>query len=82
MAILTTFKEKAMNSLTTAADKGANLVAKASGLSSAQLRDIEELLEKLKAEGVIRIPFNMGYDMRQRGSKAYKGCYMEIKKVA
>ncbi len=50
MAILTTFKEKAMNSLTTAADKGANLVAKASGLSSAQLRDIEERRQKYMNE--------------------------------
>lgn len=44
--------------------------------------DIEKLMGKLKAERAVRIPFNMGYDMRQRGSKAYKGCYMEIRRVA
>lgn len=43
--------------------------------------DIAALLETLKADGIIRIPFNIGYDMRQRGYKAYKGCYMEIRKV-
>lgn len=41
MAILTSVREKAANSLMSAADKGANLVAKASGLSSAQLQNIE-----------------------------------------
>lgn len=50
MAILTAFKEKVMNSLTTAADKGANLVAKASGLSSAQLQNIEERRQKYMNE--------------------------------
>ena len=44
--------------------------------------DISDLLEKLKADGKIRIPFSMGYDMRQSGGKRYKGCYMEICRVA
>lgn len=44
--------------------------------------DIDKLIENLKANGVIRIPFKLGYDMRQRGFRAYKGCYMEIRKVA
>ena len=43
--------------------------------------DIEKLLEKLKAEGMVRIPFSIGYDMRQRGCNHYKGCYMEIRKA-
>ncbi len=42
MAILANIKEKATAGLMTAADKGANLVAKASGLSSGQLKNIEE----------------------------------------
>ncbi len=42
MAILTSLKEKATTGLMSAADKGANLVAKASGLSSAQLANVEE----------------------------------------
>lgn len=50
MAILMTIKEKAANSLMTAADKGANLVAKASGLSSAQLQNIEERRQKFMNE--------------------------------
>ena len=42
MAILSTLKNKVSTGLITAADKGANLVAKASGLSSGQLQNIEE----------------------------------------
>lgn len=42
MAILSTIKNKASTGLMTAADKGANLVAKASGLSSDQLKNIED----------------------------------------
>lgn len=42
MAILSTLKNKVSTGLMTAADKGANLVAKASGLSSGQLQNIEE----------------------------------------
>lgn len=42
MAILSTFKNKVSTGLMTAADKGANLVAKASGLSSGQLQNIED----------------------------------------
>lgn len=50
MAILRTIKEKAASGLMTAADKGANLVAKASGLSSAQLQNIEERRQKFMNE--------------------------------
>lgn len=42
MAILTTVKNKMTAGLVSATDKSANLVAKASGLSSEQLQDIEE----------------------------------------
>lgn len=42
MAILTNIKEKAAAGLVKAADTGANIVAKASSLSSEQLRNIEE----------------------------------------
>lgn len=42
MAILSSIKNKVSNGLMTAADKGANLVTKASGLSSSQLQNIEE----------------------------------------
>ena len=42
MGVLTCIKEKAANGLVKAADKGANLVAKASGLSSDQLQNVEE----------------------------------------
>lgn len=50
MAILMTIKEKAANSIMTAADKGANLVVKASGLSSKQLENIEERRQKFMSE--------------------------------
>lgn len=42
MAILTTIKNKMSTGLMSAADRGANLVSKASGLSSSQLQNIEE----------------------------------------
>lgn len=42
MAILSTIKNKMSTGLMSATDKGANLVAKASGLSSGQLQNIEE----------------------------------------
>lgn len=50
MAILSTFKEKAQKGLMKAADTGANIVAKASGLSSAQLRNIEEKRHRFLSE--------------------------------
>lgn len=50
MAILSTIKEKATTGLMTAADKGANLVAKASGLSSSQLQNIEKRRQRFMNE--------------------------------
>lgn len=42
MAILASIKEKTMSGLRSTADKGANLIAEASGLSSAQLENTEK----------------------------------------
>lgn len=50
MAILTSVREKATKGLMKAADKGANLVAKASGLSSVQLQNIENRRERFMNE--------------------------------
>lgn len=50
MAILSTVKDKATKGILAAADKGANLVAKASGLSSAQLQNIEERRQRFMTE--------------------------------
>lgn len=43
MAILTSIKQRAVDGIATVADKSANFIAKASGLSSAQLENIERL---------------------------------------
>lgn len=43
--------------------------------------NIGETMEKLKADGVIRVPFKWLYDIRQY-DKAMDGCYMEIAKVS
>lgn len=43
--------------------------------------DIDDVLEKLKKEGTVRIPFSWLYDIRQY-DKAMDGCYMEITKTA
>lgn len=50
MAILATIKEKTTAGLVKAADTGANIVAKASSLSSIQLRDIEERRQRFMNE--------------------------------
>lgn len=50
MAILTTVKDKMTTGLMTAADKGANLVSKASGLSSNQLDNIEARRRRFMSE--------------------------------
>lgn len=50
MGILTTVKNRAAAGLMTAADKGANLIAKASGLSSGQLQNIEERRHRFMSE--------------------------------
>ena len=42
---------------------------------------IGEVMEKLKKEGNIKIPFIWLYDIRQY-DKAMNGCYMEITKIA
>ena len=42
--------------------------------------DIDDVLEKLKKEGTVRIPFSWLYDIRQY-NKAMDGCYMEITKT-
>ena len=41
---------------------------------------IGEVMEKLKSEGTVRVPFKWLYDIRQY-DKAMDGCYMEITKV-
>lgn len=43
--------------------------------------NIEEVLKKLKAEGIVRIPFKWLYDIRQY-DRAMDGCYMEIVKIS
>lgn len=45
------------------------------------LYNMREVMEKLKANGVIRVPFKWLYDIRQY-DKAMDGCYMEIVKVS
>lgn len=42
---------------------------------------IDKIIEKLKAEGTVKIPFKWLYDIRQY-DKAMDGCYMEITKIA
>lgn len=42
---------------------------------------IDEVMEKLKAEGTVKIPFKWLYDIRQY-DKDMDGCYMEITKIA
>ena len=44
--------------------------------------DIDKILKKLKSDGTVKVPFEHLYDIRQRGYRAMKGCYMEIRKVA
>lgn len=43
--------------------------------------DIGEIMEKLKAEETVKIPFKWLYDIRQYDT-AMNGCYMKITKVA
>lgn len=43
--------------------------------------DIEKVLDVLKSKGVVTIPFEWVYDIRQSLSKRFKGCYMQIVKV-
>ena len=50
MAILTSVVSKAKKGLVKAADAGGNVVAKASGLTSKQLQDIEERRKKYLSE--------------------------------
>jgi len=38
----------------------------------------EKAIRELKEKGRVRINFSDAYDIRQRGSKIFKGCYMEI----
>lgn len=42
--------------------------------------DIDSVIEELKQNGVVKIPFNWLYDIRQY-DKAMNGCYMEIVKA-
>ena len=42
--------------------------------------NIDEVLEELKTEGNVKVPFKWLYDIRQY-DKAMDGCYMEITKV-
>lgn len=41
---------------------------------------IGEVMEKLKKEGTVKVPFSWLYDIRQY-DKAMNGCYMEITKI-
>jgi hypothetical protein len=38
-------------------------------------------IKELKDNGSVKIGFDEAYDIRQRGSKVFKGCFMEIVKV-
>lgn len=42
---------------------------------------ISDVMEKLKSEGTVKIPFKWLYDMRQY-DRSMNGCYMEIIKIA
>ena len=41
---------------------------------------IDEVIEKLKTDGIVKVPFTWLYDIRQY-DKAMNGCYMEIRKI-
>ena len=41
---------------------------------------VNETIETLKKDGIVKVPFKWLYDIRQY-DKAMDGCYMEIKKV-
>lgn len=41
---------------------------------------VGETIEKLKKEGIVKVPFKWLYDLRQY-DKAMDGCYMEIKRI-
>lgn len=43
--------------------------------------DSDKLINQLKQNGLIKIPFKMLYDIRQY-DKAMEGCYMEIRKIS
>lgn len=43
--------------------------------------DIDKVLDLLKKEGSVKVPFSWLYDIRQY-DKCMDGCYMEITKVA
>lgn len=42
--------------------------------------DIDKLLNELKEKGSVRIPFSMGYNIRQAHSKRFQKCFVEIRK--
>lgn len=43
--------------------------------------DIDKVLDLLKKEGSVKVPFSWLYDIRQY-DKCMDGCYMEITKIA
>lgn len=42
--------------------------------------DIDELLDELTTTGTVRIPFSMGYDIRQANGRMFRRCFMDIRK--
>lgn len=44
--------------------------------------DIEKYLDTLKKEGYAKIDISQFYDIRQKGFKKFKGCYIELRKSA
>ena len=43
--------------------------------------DTDEVINKLKEDDSVKIPFEWLYDIRQKNYKSVKGCYMEITKI-
>lgn len=43
--------------------------------------DLDKVIEQLKKDGIVQVPFKWLYDQRQY-SRAMNGCYMEIQRVA
>lgn len=43
--------------------------------------DIDKEIEKLKGNGVVRIPLKNFYDIRQNIYKRLNGCYIEITRI-
>lgn len=81
MAILTSVVSKAKKGLVKAADAGGNVVAKASGLTSKQLQDIEERREKYLSEKPEIDPERIVRSLGAYSIEAYEAYLPQISKI-